>query len=122
MINQVKFASIPVRDQGKALAFYTEKLGFEVITDQPFGDGRRWIEVRPAGASTSVVLFTPDGHEDRIGTFSNVVFGTDDVRKTYEALSERGVEFITPPTEEPWGVYAQFVDSEGNKFVLSSGC
>jgi predicted enzyme related to lactoylglutathione lyase len=120
MIKQIKFASIPVEDQGRALAFYTQKLGFEVVTDQPFGDGRRWIEVRPAGAATSVVLFTPDGHEDRIGTFSNVVFGTEDVRRSYEELKELGVEFTTPPTDEPWGVYAQFVDSEGNKFVLSS--
>ncbi|HET9529802.1 MAG TPA: VOC family protein [Blastocatellia bacterium] len=120
MIKQVKFASIPVRDQSRALAFYTEKLGFETVTDQPFGDGRRWIEVRPPGAETKVVLFTSDGQEDRIGTFSNVAFGTDDVRKTYDELKARGVEFSTPPTEQPWGVYAQFVDSEGNQFVLSS--
>ncbi|HSE96928.1 MAG TPA: VOC family protein [Blastocatellia bacterium] len=120
MIKQIKFANIQVRDQSRALAFYTEKLGFELITDQPFGDGRRWIEVRPPGAETKVVLFTPDGEEDRIGTFSNIVFSTEDVRKTYEELKERGVEFTTPPTDQPWGVYAQFVDSEGNKFILSS--
>jgi predicted enzyme related to lactoylglutathione lyase len=122
MIKQVKFANIPVREPSRALAFYTELLGFEVLTDQPFGDGRRWIEVKPSGAETIVVLFTPDGQEDLIGTRSNIVFGTDDVRKTYEELKERGVEFTTLPTDQPWGVYAQFVDSEGNQFILSSGC
>lgn len=120
MIKQIKFASIPVQNQSRALAFYTEKMGFDIVTDQPFGDGRRWIEVRPSGAETKIVLFTPDGEEDRIGTSSNMVFGAKDVRKTCEELKERGVEFTTPPTDQPWGVYAEFKDSEGNQFVLSS--
>ncbi|HWP43516.1 MAG TPA: VOC family protein [Blastocatellia bacterium] len=122
MIKHVKFASIPVRDQSKALAFYTEKLGFEVVTDQPMDEGMRWIEVKPAGAETKVVLSACPEEADRIGTFSNVVFGTEDVRATYEELKAKGVEFIKPPTDEPWGVYAQFVDSEGNQLLLVSGC
>jgi Glyoxalase/Bleomycin resistance protein/Dioxygenase superfamily len=59
MIKSVKFVSIPVRDQNQALEFYTKKLGFQIMTDQPFGGGRRWIELRIPGADTEVVLFTP---------------------------------------------------------------
>ena len=46
MIKQVKFVSIPVEDQDRALDFYTEKLGFTIITDQPFDEKQRWIELR----------------------------------------------------------------------------
>src|ERR1044071_10338672 len=71
MITSVKFVGIPVHDQERALAFYREKLGFKVATDQPMGPGQRWIELRIGGAETRVVLFTPKGHEERIGTFFN---------------------------------------------------
>src|SRR5215470_9687488 len=46
VITHVKFVSIPTRNQDDALAFYTEKLGFKLITDQPHGDNQRWIELR----------------------------------------------------------------------------
>jgi catechol 2,3-dioxygenase-like lactoylglutathione lyase family enzyme len=46
MIKQIKFVSIPVEDQDRALDFYTEKLGFTIITDQPFDEKQRWIELR----------------------------------------------------------------------------
>jgi predicted enzyme related to lactoylglutathione lyase len=121
MITQVSFVSIPVADQQRALAFYTEKLGFEVTTNEPMGEGARWIELKPkGGAQTGVVLFTPPGQEDRIGTFATAAFACDDVRKTYEELHARGVEFTMPPTDQPWGVMAQFKDSEGNTFVVAT--
>ena len=63
MIKQIKFVSIPVRDQNRALDFYTDKLGFTIITDQPFDEKQRWIELRIPKAETRVVLFTPDGEE-----------------------------------------------------------
>ncbi|HVZ39893.1 MAG TPA: VOC family protein [Candidatus Kapabacteria bacterium] len=120
MIKHVKFASIPVKDSERARDFYVEKLGFTLHTDAPFGDGRRWIELSPPGAETRVVLFTPDGHEDRVGTFSNVTFACDDVEASYNELRARGVEFTQPPTTQPWGTFAMFNDSEGNQFVMSS--
>jgi predicted enzyme related to lactoylglutathione lyase len=120
MIKSVKFVSIPVKDQNKALDFYTSKLGFQIMTDQPMGNGQRWIELRIPGAETEVALFTPHGQEDRIGTFSGVSFLTDDVQRTFEALSARGVEFVQPPKKESWGTSAILKDTDGNTFVLSS--
>lgn len=120
MIRQVKFVGIPVADQDRALAFYRDKLGFRVHTDQPYGEKQRWIELKIPGAETGLVLFTPDGHEERIGTFFNGSFATDDVLKSYEELKARGVEFASEPKKEPWGTYAVFKDSEGNSFVLGS--
>ena len=119
MIKSVKFVSIPVRNQDKALDFYTKKLGFQIVTDQPFGP-QRWIELRIPGADTQVVLFTPQGQEDRIGTFTGMSYATDSVQKTYDELTARGVEFSQPPKKESWGTSAIFRDADGNTFVLSS--
>jgi len=120
MIKQIKFVSIPVLNQNRALDFYTEKLGFTIITDQPFDEKQRWIELRIPKAETRVVLFTAEGEEKRIGTFMNMSFACDDIGRTYEELQARGVEFEGPPKKEPWGSYAIFQDSEGNRFVVGS--
>jgi len=120
MIKQIKFVSIPVADQNRALNFYTEKLGFTIITDQPFDEKQRWIELRVPKAETRVVLFTAEGDEKRVGTFMNMSYSSDDIQETYKALKERGVEFEGPPQEQPWGTYAIFKDSEGNRFVVGS--
>jgi catechol 2,3-dioxygenase-like lactoylglutathione lyase family enzyme len=119
MIRGIKFASVPVRDQEKALQFYTKKLGFEIVTDQPFGD-QRWIELSIPGAESQLVLFTPPGHETHIGGFQPIVFWTDDIDKTYAELNGRGVQFTSLPKKEPWGTSSIFTDEDGNQFVLSS--
>ena len=120
MIVGIKFVSIPTRDQDRALKFWTEQVGFRVLTDQPFDDKQRWIELRIGRAETRFVLFTPPGHEARIGSFFNGSFECDDVDATYRELSGRGVEFVSPPQRQPWGHYATFKDPDGNQFVLSS--
>lgn len=120
MIKRIKFLGIAVRDQERALAFYTEKLGFRVLTDQEFSPTQRWIELQIPGADTGVVLFTPEGHEDRIGTFVHTSWEVDNMDKTYKELSERGVEFNGPPQKQPWGTFVIMKDSEGNQIVLSA--
>jgi predicted enzyme related to lactoylglutathione lyase len=120
MITQVKFVGVPTRDQRRAFKFYTEQLGFEVATDQPFDDKQRWIELRIGNSQTRVVLFTPEGHESRIGTFFNGSLACDDVEATYRQLRQRGVEFTGEPQQQPWGTFAIFKDPDGNQFVLAS--
>ena len=120
MIRKIKFVGMPVQDQDRALDFYVNKLGFTVHTDQPMGPGQRWIEIRPPRGETMLALFTPQGHENRIGTFSSISMDCDDVSKTYEELSAKGVEFTAPPKAEPWGVMVIMKDSEGNQIVMSS--
>jgi predicted enzyme related to lactoylglutathione lyase len=119
-IKRIKFINIPVRDQKRALDFYTDRLGFTIITDQPFDDKQRWIELRIPKAETRVVLFTTPEDEKRIGTMMNMSYECDDIDATYEQLKKRGVEFEGPPQKQPWGTCAMFKDSEGNRFVLSA--
>ena len=119
MIKQIKFVSIPVADQNRALDFYTEKLGFTIITDQPFDEKQRWIELRIPKAETRVVLFTAEGDEKRIGTMMPMSYVCDNIDASYDELRGRGVEFEGPPQKQPWGTYAMFKDADGNQLVLS---
>lgn len=120
MIKRIKFIGVPVSDQDRALGFYTEKLGFRVLTDQQFSETQRWIELSIPGADTGIALFTPKGHEDRVGTFLNSSWEVDDLDKTYEELTAKGVEFQGPPQRQPWGAFVMMKDSEGNQIVLSA--
>jgi len=104
MINHIKIINIPVRDQVRALDFYTEKLGFTIITDQPMDKKQRWIELRIPKAETRISLFTPPGHEERVGSFTGISFHCDDINATYAELSAKGVPFEGPPKKETWGV------------------
>jgi catechol 2,3-dioxygenase-like lactoylglutathione lyase family enzyme len=141
MLAYVKFVSIPTSDQDRAVAFWTEKVGLTVMSDQPFSDKQRWIELAIANSPTRFVLFTPDGQEDErvatspgrggerpgdvrpmlmIGSFFNGALACDDLEATHRQLSERGVEFVKPPEKSHWGGFAIFRDPDGNQFVLST--
>lgn len=120
MITHIKFVNVPVEEQDRALLFYTEKLGFTIITDQPFDEKQRWIELRIPKAETRLVLFSPDGQGVKAGGFFNAVFECDDVFATHKELVTKGVEFVKPPFKEHWGSFAMFKDSEGNQIGLSS--
>lgn len=119
MISHVKFVSIPTHDQDRALKFWTEKVGFRVFTDQPFNEKQRWIELRIGSSETRLVLFTFDQGMKPGGSF-NGALACDSVERTYQELLAQGVEFVSPPTKQPWGMFAIFKDPDGNQFVLSS--
>jgi predicted enzyme related to lactoylglutathione lyase len=120
MIKSVKFASIPVRDQDKALEFYTTKLGLKVVTDSLFDGKQRWIELAIPRAETKLVLWTGEGLEKMIGGFMNLAFCADDVEATAKEMKAKGVEFVQEPKKADWGTAAIFKDVDGNQFVLST--
>ena len=78
-----------VRNLEVSHRFWTEIMGFVIATDRPVGE-RRWIELTTPGAQTGILLFTPERHEERIGTFFNGSFGCDNVLYEYDRLSARG--------------------------------
>jgi predicted enzyme related to lactoylglutathione lyase len=124
-----------VHDQDEALAFYTDKLGWEVRSDvtMPEMGNFRWLAVGPVGQEDfSVVLMaipgppvmdgsTADQVRDLMGKgFAGTVFlTTEDVRSDYEQLKGRGVEFTEAPEERPYGIDAGFRDPSGNSFRLT---
>jgi catechol 2,3-dioxygenase-like lactoylglutathione lyase family enzyme len=120
MIRGIKFIGIPVRNQDVSLKFFTEALGCKVVTDQPFSEKQRWIELLIPGAETGLALFTPDGHENRIGQFQSMAFWCEDVFATPKILKTKGVQFTSEPKTESWGTSSVFKDPDGNQFALSS--
>ena len=120
MIRGIKFVGIPVHDQDVALKFYTDTIGMKVVTDQLFMPLQRWIELMIPGADTGIALFTPEGHEKRIGEFQSISFWCDDVFATANTMKKKGVVFTKEPTTESWGSIAVFKDPDGNQFALSS--
>ncbi len=120
MISHVKFVSIPTRDQDRALKFWTDRVGFRVLTDQPFNEKQRWIELRIGSSETRFVLFVFDEQGLKPGSSFNGALACDNVEQTYQELIAKGVEFTAPPQKQPWGTFAIFKDLDGNSFVLSS--
>jgi len=124
MIKQIKLAGVFVNDADKAYDFYVNKLGFEVKEDQKMGEGGRWLEVVPPGATTRLAIATPfPGQTDaKVGGFTRIAFTTDDIQATYEKLVAKGVHFTEAPTRQVWGdIQAQFADPDGNVFLLGEG-
>lgn len=119
MIRGVKFVSIPVADQDRALAFYTDVLGFRLLTDQPFSDKQRWLELGIPGADTRVVLFQ-FGETLRPGGILNIALWSDDVEATAGELKGKGVEFVLEPKRMPYGTMSIFKDVDGNQLLLST--
>jgi predicted enzyme related to lactoylglutathione lyase len=132
---RISTAQVWVHDQDEALAFYTEKLGWEVRSDVtlPEMGGFRWLTVGPVGQPDfSVVLMAVPGQpvmDDDTrrqvldlaakGFAGTVFLTTEDVRSDYEELKARGVEFTEAPEERPYGIDSGFRDPSGNAIRLT---
>lgn len=133
MIRKMSHATIFVTSQDEALAFYRDKLGFQIHTDATVGEDFRWLTLNvPDQPDFELVLMEPkpgmlmdEATAAQLraimakGVLGAGVFNTDDCRKTYEEMKSKGVEFLSEPTERPYGVEAVFKDNSGNWFSLT---
>jgi uncharacterized glyoxalase superfamily protein PhnB len=134
MMIKIANAQLWVHDQDEALAFYTQKLGFEVLADVtlPEMGNFRWLTVGPAGQDISIVLMAIPGppvmdpetgeqvRELMAKGFAGTIFlTTDDCYASYEELKSRGVEFVEEPEERPYGIDCGFRDPSGNSIRLT---
>src|SRR5215218_6412494 len=123
MIRDVPLTGIFVNDQAAALEFYAGKLELELVRDEPYGEGARWITVSPAGSGTRIVLKKAEhDHEKAMVGRSDgapvLALGTDDVYAAYERLSERGVQFLGEPCRHLWGIGVLLLDQDGSPILL----
>src|SRR5215813_7321540 len=111
-----------VRDQDRSLRFYRDQLGFNLVVDNQFEGGGRWVAVAPPDGSGFLALVTPEqGSEeyDLIGQVRQLVFITEDVDALYLEWRKRGVRFLHPPQTPTWGgMFTVFEDVDGNSFAL----
>ncbi|MET3528649.1 VOC family protein [Phenylobacterium koreense] len=121
MFRHVKFSSLPVTDQDRAIAFYRDLLGLTLSADQQYGSGWRWIELEVAGSPTRI-LFERRANEEP-GEQPVLILVVESVDAAYEALVTKGVVFDQPPIDAPWAPrerYALLRDSEGNLVMIGS--
>jgi catechol 2,3-dioxygenase-like lactoylglutathione lyase family enzyme len=132
MITRLSHYTIYVLDQDQAYDFYVKKLGFEVVTDATMDNGFRWLTVRPKEQKDSEIVLMPvkagfmfdeETASQLIelikkGKLGAGVFETNDCRATYAELKAKGVEFMSEPKEQFYGVEALFRDNSGNWFSL----
>src|SRR5260370_15933258 len=88
-ITQLRTVGVPVTDQDRALDFYAGTLGLEKRLDAPFGDGRRWIEVAPSGATTTIALVAPSASQPT-GHDTGIPLATADAAAQHAHLPPRG--------------------------------
>jgi len=126
-------ATIFVNNQNEALEFYRDKLGFRVHTDAMVGEDFRWLTMCTNDEPDfEIILMEPKPgmlmDEETSNTVRAImakgvlgagVFNTDDCQGTYDDLKTKGVQFLSPPTERPYGIEAVFKDNSGNWFSLT---
>lgn len=120
-ISHVGRVLVPVADQDEAIAFYTEKLGFTIAADVPFGEGSRWVEVAAPGGGANLALVPPQG-EYTPGRMTGISLSSSDVRSDFTTFKERGVD-----AEELIGGDGEvlllffFRDNNGNHLMVAEG-
>jgi catechol 2,3-dioxygenase-like lactoylglutathione lyase family enzyme len=127
-MSHVDLVTLIVRDYDAAIRFFVDVLQFELVEDTPSltndGIAKRWVFVRPVGGQAVVLLERADGEGQvsaigrqfagRVGLFLRV----DDFEASYQRLVVKGVHFVSPPRDEPYGRVAVFQDLEGNRWDL----
>lgn len=125
MTQTLGLVAIVVRDYDEAIAWYTEKLGFELMEDTPQSDVKRWVRVRPPGSTGTDLLLARAANAEQASRIGNQTGGrvflflyTDDFHRDHDRYRDRGVVFVRPPSNEAYGIVAVFEDLYGNKWDL----
>jgi catechol 2,3-dioxygenase-like lactoylglutathione lyase family enzyme len=126
MKQSISHVALVVRDYDEAIAFFTETLHFTLIEDRFVPEqNKRWVVVAPPGSTgTTILLAQPSNAEQEkfVGnqTGGRVTFflSTDDFRRDYNEMVERGIEFVRPPAVASYGTVAVFKDLYGNLWDL----
>lgn len=129
MPQTIGYVALVVRDYDEAIAFFTGKLGFELIEDSLSKDrqgrDKRWVLVSPPGSRGTNLLLARASTPEEASRVGNQTGGrvflflhTDDFWRDYRAMTARGVKFVREPKDEEYGRVAVFEDLYGNKWDL----
>lgn len=122
---KIGMLSLVIDDYDRAIAFFTEALGFVVLEDTRLSDAKRWVRVAPSAAAAFQLLLARAATEaqaraigDQAGGRVFLFLETDDFARDYAAMRAKGVVFEEAPRQEPYGVVAVFRDLWGNRWDL----
>ncbi|WP_313230792.1 VOC family protein [Stenotrophomonas acidaminiphila] len=124
MNRHIALVTVVVADYDEAIAWYTGKLGFQLLQDVDQGH-KRWVVVGPAEGSGAALLLaraSDEAQRSRIGDQTGGRVGfflhTDDFHRDHAAMRAAGVQFLEAPREEPYATVAVFRDLYGNTWDL----
>ncbi len=125
MNNYIAQIALVVRDYDEAIAFYTQKLGFDLLEDTPLSTSKRWVIVAPKGEGQCRLLLAKAANEEQTAHIGNQTGGrvflflyTDDFEREYQRLIDHQVTIIRTPVKETYGTVAVFADLYGNWWDL----
>ena len=125
MLQKIAHVAVVVKDYDEAIQFYTTILDFELLEDTQLSAEKRWVRVAPRGAKECNLLLAKAANDQQLYSVGNQTGGrvflflfTDDFWRDYNKYKERKVNFVRPPTEEPYGIVAVFEDLYGNLWDL----
>ena len=125
MSQRIAHTALLVREYDEAIRYFTGSLGFDLVEDTDLGGGKRWVLVAPPGSAGSALLLARAAKPEQAARVGDQTGGrvflflhTDDFRRDYLAMVERGVEFIEEPRTEAYGTVAVFRDLYGNRWDL----
>ena len=117
--------AVMVRDYDEAIAFCVDKLGFEVRSDTPLSDSKRWVVLAPHGGGQGCILLAKAASDEQAARIGNqtggrvfLFLGTDDFERDYQTYRDRGVCFVEAPRVEEYGMVAVLEDLYGNRWDL----
>jgi len=119
-ILDVRTVGVPVTDQSRALEFYVDTLGFEKRLDVPYAEGKRWVEVAPAGATTSIAL-VPAQEGVPSGVETGIRLTTADADAVHAGMRARGVDADEVLRWQGAPPMFAFRDQDGNGLEIVEG-
>ena len=125
MYQRIAHIALVVKDYDEAIAFYTEKLDFQLLEDTKLSEEKRWVMIAPRGAKECCLLLAKAANEEQAKSIGNQTGGrvflflfTDDFERDYEKLKSKSVNFVRPPQDFDYGRVAVFEDLYGNLWDL----
>lgn len=125
MNQRIAHIALVVTDYDEAIAFYTQKLDFELLEDSRLSDSKRWVLVKPRGDGHCALLLARavgEAQQSRVGNQPGgrvfLFLHTDDFERDYNNMLQKQVRFVRPPAREPYGTVAVFEDLYGNRWDL----
>ena len=125
MKQSIAHIALVVKEYDEAIQFYTEKLGFTLLEDTKLSEEKRWVLVAPPGANECCLLLAKAANDKQLQSVGNQAGGrvflflfTDDFWRDYNAMMDKGINFVRLPKEEPYGVVGVFEDIYGNLWDL----
>ncbi len=125
MKQNIVHIAVVVGDYDRAIEFYTKKLHFVLIEDTVLSETKRWVLVAPKGSTGCCLLLAKAANEEQSSRVGNQTGGrvflflnTDNFKRDYQNLLDKGIKIVREPVVEKWGTVAVFEDLYGNLWDL----